>query len=888
MVSTATAGGAGWGLSTGTDQGRQTIAVLVDWLKDGYQSLVFAGMADAARDLDVNLVCLPGGVLRSPLRFGSQRNLIYNFAAAQGVHGILLLSGTLGNHVGPAELGRFCERFAPRPIISLAVPLPGIPTVVVDDAEGMRGAMRHLTQRHGCKRIAFIRGPEVNEEAERRFSAYRQVLNEAGIAFDDRLVAPGDFQAESGTSAVRLILDERNVSVDALVAANDHMALGALRELNRRGIKVPEQVALVGFDDIDEARFAVPPLTTVRQPLYRQGLCAVEIMVGARRAGGEATFKMKTDLIVRESCGCAGGPVSEFAAAASVAPQGPAIRDSDRAIRDSDREEELRTRTVELARVLGGRLGENDTALPPGWADDLVACWTSDVLSGQCARFIPFLRQCIGPTLVAGLETSFWQNVITTMREALVPLLIGDERRRQAAEVLWHEAREQIAAAAERVQARERQAIDRTARLLTETSEALSSAVDLQSLARVLAERLPQFGIPGAQLCLFDGDEVPPRRARTILAFPAGPSQAAKPDEAFPLWDLLPVTTDGQERRRAVVIQPLLLATQQFGFLLLEVGPRGGIIYESLREQVSAAVNTVRLLEQVVRETESRVQGQKLEAIGTLAAGIAHELNTPIQFVGDSVAFLKEAVAAYQRALEAARGLLMRPPADGGGGSIEDEVKAIEEAEDLAFLDEEAPKACERSEEGVRRMAGIVSAMKEFARADARAQAFADVNRAILNTLEVSRSEYKDWADIALKLEELPPVRCYIGELNQVFLNLIVNAAHAIEDVVKRTGRRGLITVSSRRVGEDIVIEIGDSGGGIPAAIQDKVFEPFFTTKPIGRGSGQGLAISRAAVVGKHGGTLSFQSESGAGTVFRIRLPIAGKPGSAAVGRDNA
>jgi len=880
MVSTATGGGTGWGLSPGTDQGRQTIAVLVDWLKDGYQSLIFAGMADAARELDVNLVCLPGGVLRSPLRFGSQRNLIYNFAAAQGVHGILLMSGTLGNHVGPVELGRFCARFAPRPIISLAVPLPGIPTVVVDDAEGMRGAMRHLTQGHGCKRIAFIRGPEVNEEAERRFSAYREVLQEAGIAFDDRLVAPGDFQAESGSSAVRLILDERNTPFDALVAANDHMALGALRELDRRGIKVPEQVAVVGFDDIDEARFAVPPLTTVRQPLYRQGVCAVEIMVGARRAGDGTTFKMKTDLIVRESCGCAGRPMSELAAAASLAPPGLAVR-------DSDREEEVRTRTVELARVLRGHLGENDTALPQGWADDLLAGWSSDVLSGRCARFIPFLRRCIGPTLVAGLETSFWQNVITTMREAMLPVLMGDEPRRQTAELLWHEAREQIAAAAERVQARERQAIDRTACLLTETSEALSSAVDLPSLARVLAERLPQFGIPRAQLCLFEGDEAPPRRAKTILALPQGTGEAAKQGDTFALWEQLPGTTEGGELRRSIVIQPLLLATQQFGFLLLEVGPRRGIIYESLREQVSAAVNTVRLLEQVVRETESRVQGQKLEAIGTLAAGIAHELNTPIQFVGDSVAFLKEAVAAYQRAIEAARALLSRPRDDQASAGLQDELTAIEEAEDLAFLAVEAPKACERSEEGVRRMAGIVSAMKEFARADARAQSFADVNRAILNTLEVSRSEYKDWADIVVKLEELPPVRCYIGELNQVFLNLIVNAAHAIEDVVRRTGRRGVITVSSRPVGEDVVIEIGDTGGGIPAAIQDKVFEPFFTTKPIGRGSGQGLAISRAAVVGKHGGTLSFQSEPGAGTVFRIRLPVAGKPGVAVGGDAN-
>ena len=845
--------------------------MLVDWLKDGYQSLVFNGMADAARTLDVNLVCLAGGVMGSPLRFGSQRNLVYNFATAKSVHGILLMSGTLGNHVGPTELGRFCERFAPRPIISLAVPLPGIPTVVVDDAEGMRRAMRHLTDVHRCKRIAFIRGPAVNEEAERRFQAYREVLNETGLAFDEQLVTPGDFQPGSGADAVRVMLDERHVSFDALVAANDHMVLGALRELTRRGIQVPQQVALVGFDDIDEARFAFPPLTTVRQPLYRQGVCAVELMMRARPAGDETTFKMKTDLIVRESCGCSGRSASAVAS-----PSSPALVTS--VVPDGDWQQAVASRSAELVRALGRHLGENDTALPPGWEGELIESWTSDVLSERSARFIPLLQQRIGPALAAGLETSFWQNVITTMRAVLVPVLVGHERARQTAEGLWHEAREQIGAGAERAQARERQAIDRVARLLTETSEALSSAVDLPSLVKVLAELLPRFEIPRAQLCLFDGDERPPRRARRILALDVE-GRSPPGGETFELWQVLPETTADREHRWSTVIEPLFLATHQFGFLQLEVGPRGGIIYESLREQVSAAVNTVRLLEQVVRETESRVQGQKLEAIGTLAAGIAHELNTPIQFVGDSVAFLKEAVAAYQRAVEASRELLLRERASGAGDSVEEQFRAIEEAEDLPFLAVEAPKACERSEEGVRRMAGIVSAMKEFARADARAQALADVNRAILNTLQVSRSEYKDWAEIVLELEELPQIRCYIGELNQVFLNLIVNAAHAIEDVVRRTGQRGVITVSSKRVGEDIVVEIGDTGGGIPAEIQDKVFEPFFTTKPIGRGSGQGLAISRAAIVGKHGGTLSFQTQPGAGTVFRVRLPVAGKPG---------
>jgi signal transduction histidine kinase len=143
--------------------------------------------------------------------------------------------------------------------------------------------------------------------------------------------------------------------------------------------------------------------------------------------------------------------------------------------------------------------------------------------------------------------------------------------------------------------------------------------------------------------------------------------------------------------------------------------------------------------------------------------------------------------------------------------------------------------------------------------------------------LEVGRSEYRDWADLDLRLGEIPPVRCYIGEINQVFLNLIVNAAHAIEDVAKKTGKRGILTTSSMLVGDDVIVEIGDTGGGIPPEIQGRIFEPFFTTKGVGQGTGQGLAIARSAVVDKHGGSLTFRTDPGTGTVFQVSLPVAGK-----------
>jgi signal transduction histidine kinase len=276
-------------------------------------------------------------------------------------------------------------------------------------------------------------------------------------------------------------------------------------------------------------------------------------------------------------------------------------------------------------------------------------------------------------------------------------------------------------------------------------------------------------------------------------------------------------------------------------------------------------------------ETDLR-QAQKLESVGRLAAGVAHEINTPVQFVSDSLHFVRDAMKDLSTVLDKyqvlQQAVVAGEPCVEASSDVSDTVTSV----DLDYLRENVPPALERALDGLSRVTTIVRSLKEFAHPDQKEMMAVDLNQSIMTTLAIARNEYKYLATVDTELGSLPPVMCHGGDVNQVILNLIVNAAHAIEDVVRRTGQRGIITISSKQTGEDILVEIGDTGGGIPPAIQDKVFEPFFTTKPIGRGSGQGLAIARAAIVGKHGGTLSFQSQPGAGTVFRIRLPVAGKP----------
>jgi two-component system, NtrC family, sensor kinase len=267
-------------------------------------------------------------------------------------------------------------------------------------------------------------------------------------------------------------------------------------------------------------------------------------------------------------------------------------------------------------------------------------------------------------------------------------------------------------------------------------------------------------------------------------------------------------------------------------------------------------------------EVELRM-AQKLEAVGQLAAGIAHEINTPVQFVGDSVHFLREAFEDLRGLLDAYRDAL----GESLPSAVRERLAAAEAQADAEYLRERVPAAVERTLEGVERVASIVRAMKEFAHPQTE-QAPADINRALLTTLTVARNEYKYVAEVRTVLESLPPVVCNLSDLNQVFLNLVVNAAQAIEDGPQETGT---ILIRTARDGDAVTIVVRDDGCGIPRDIRERVFDPFFTTKGVGRGSGQGLAIARA-IVDRHAGSLELATEVGRGTTFTIRLPIAGVP----------
>ena len=454
---------------------RPTIGLLVDWLEDRYQNTVISGVMDAAVDHDVNLICFAGGGLESDQRFGKQRNKIFELVGDRCVDALLVMSGVLANDIGPTAMAEYCRRFAPIPTCSIAVALDKIPSILVDNATGMRQAVVHLITVHGCRRIAFIRGPEVNEEAELRYRVYCDVLREYGLSVKPDLVVSGDFQRSAGVEAVHTFFDSAREKPDAIVAADDYMALGVIDGLLARGLRVPEDVTVVGFDDVEEARFAEPPLTTVHQPLYEKGRFAMEtILAMVRGKQVPERLVMHTDLVTRTSCGC-----------------------------------------------------EKPVSVPPGSA--------------------------------------------------------GEREIREQAQQRLH--------------------VERWARTISQTEQKLITNFDVVSLVNAVAEQFPRLGISSCYLSLYrDGG-----MSELILAYDvhrdASPQTSG---ELFPSNQLVPKRWMPTDSRRSFVVEPLFFEDRQFGFALFEMGPTDGIVYEMLRDQISAAMKGASLVREVLDKDAER------------------------------------------------------------------------------------------------------------------------------------------------------------------------------------------------------------------------------------------------------------------------------------------
>jgi two-component system, NtrC family, sensor kinase len=267
---------------------------------------------------------------------------------------------------------------------------------------------------------------------------------------------------------------------------------------------------------------------------------------------------------------------------------------------------------------------------------------------------------------------------------------------------------------------------------------------------------------------------------------------------------------------------------------------------------------------------------RQMEAIGQLAAGIAHEINTPTQYVSDNAVFLRESWTVIERIVSVAARVHDEWRVGDLSVRTRDDLDRCFAGQDIEYLANEIPRAIDETFEGARQVARIVSAMNEFAHTPSVNKCACDLNHAIQSTITVARHEWKYVARMETSFDpKLPPVPCLLDQINQMLLNLIVNAAHAVGEVIgDGSAGLGTIRISTEYADGWVNILVSDTGAGIPKSIRSRIFEPFFTTKPLGKGTGQGLPMAHSVVVQQHGGEIRFESAVGRGTTFIVRLPV--------------
>lgn len=560
-----------------------TLGVIVDWVGDPYQVSVFQGIAEAAAHCGANVLYFVGGALPMP---GSapdvSRHRIYELAGAHNVDGLVLMSSTLIHDVGLEGLKEFAGHFSGLPLCSVGVALAGATCVTVDNAEGIRALVHHLVDNHGARRIAFVSGPEENAESQLRQEAYSSALRDRGIPVDDALLVAGDFTSKSGRAAVHILAKRVGLeSLQAIVAANDQMAIGVTDELEHMNVTVPARIAVTGFDDIDDARLAQPPLTTVRQPLSRQGREAVRLVSQAIVTRSQQhNVQTATELVVRSSCGC-----GSTRTAASVAPPAASRKFL---VSIMGRRSRIAAKLGRVAR--GALLGATS-----GWEDQLLGALIEDVQSGQLTMFPDTFSKVADRWMAGGADLRLVEGVITALRREIAPLLGAEPAKRDVAEELFHVARLITSEHARRHLERTQREVTRGSRTLALACNALSAAYNFESLRRRIKEHVPQLGVRSCFVALYNEIDSP-SKARLFAAFDqAGPDPGCE-GASFDATHLLPpdlIETKGPGRSFAVL--PLACNMGMLGHALFEYHEKNAFACGVLSEAITIAVRGARL-----------------------------------------------------------------------------------------------------------------------------------------------------------------------------------------------------------------------------------------------------------------------------------------------------
>lgn len=569
----------------------KTIGVVIDWIGTPYHVNIFSGIYDHVKNMDVNIISFVTGRLHSEDEWEKCRNIFFDFIDDHNVDGVIVFASSIGNLAGHKAVGELLEQTSHMPMVTLGEKYPGIPCVTIDNNTSYKKLLEHLIKVHNYKKLVYIGGPKGNSDSEERFAIYREILGMYNIPYDDNLIFHGDFRIETGQESVKVLLDERGVEPDVIVSANDTMALGVFQELRKRRIIIPEQIALVGYDDVEISQYI--QLTTVNQPLYEEGMIAagmlMKIFMGEEP---DEIISLIPRLIIRESCGC----IIHYDL---IQPEIQKPRSSKTFY------EFLRNREViinQLEREI--MTDQKDRGLLSQWLKEIFDAITEEYYSNKKNIFVLRLKKILYWSLYEPGAIIVLQDILSRLKT-----LVYAELQNTNFQDRWIESFEQgqglVKEAIHRAVTFNKILFDYRLESINDFGEKLSGCVDLEKLMDILHKELPQLGINKCYLAIYEDPEQPLTISKLILAFDE--------EKRFPIdmkgiqfssISLLPPGILPRYTKYALITQALFLGYDHIGFVIFDLGAEDLQTYEILRSKLSIALRWTLMVKKIQNQAD--------------------------------------------------------------------------------------------------------------------------------------------------------------------------------------------------------------------------------------------------------------------------------------------
>lgn len=590
----------------GKKKARPTIGLLIHRLEGEYSSQIWRTVSDLAVVHDFNLIVYIGNTIVSIINSAAPENIIYFAIEAEKLDGIITVTSTVASEIGIDIYQNYFKRFQDIPAVSIGIPIEGIPSVLVENKVGMKALINHLIEEHNYTRIAFIKGPESNMEARARYEAYEESLQEHDIAVDPLLVCPGKFNSMDGEEAVRILLDERKVTFDAIAAANDDMAYAALKSLKERGYRIPEDIAVTGFDDDENFRYITPPFTTVHQPLSDLARKSVELLldeIGGKEIPDIIHFPAYP--VIRQSCGCP--PIPKKIHKSGLANL--SVKNDDFVLRINEQKKEIITSTLDNLGV-----PSESRAQYRDFFDRFIDNLMEDVINQEANHKVTLtLNEFLSHTIMNEEVTFSWNRAFYSIRMQLLPLIVKPGQK-NTLEDIFQNAQLLVGEILQRKEGYRKNQLNYSDSFIRRFLSIMNNIVDLSDLLKVIVNNLHHFGLKSFYLSLYEEDpkRLPiidwyvPTDSKNLLAIKNEHDVVMhnkRNGTVFPTKKLLPPDRYPTDERFSWIVRALYSREGNYGVGIYSLDSRDASDFVNLHDIICAGLQTI-----ILWETRSRVE----------------------------------------------------------------------------------------------------------------------------------------------------------------------------------------------------------------------------------------------------------------------------------------